>query len=189
MRPLISLAVAVLLSLAGCASRPGPNDPARSQQTVTLVNSLTWTNAMSGKPDGLRSAWPLAELERHTERFPLAQVKRCDEALGTCSWGVLRAQRTLGKPAYVPGGVALELEVMVDVDRTQEVRRPEQNVAMTIPADVSALRARRDVKQALVLEYGKVHHIDFDFGIGFDVCLLRLDAARQPVDKCEIPYL
>lgn len=189
MRPFFLLSAAALLSLAGCVSLPGPNDPARQQQTVSLVNSLTWTNAMTGKGDGLRSAWPLAELVQHTEHFPLAQVKRCDEVASTCSWGVLKARRTVGQTTYVPGGVALDLEVVVEVDRTQEVRRAGQNLAMTIPADVSALRARRDVRQALVLEYGKVHHIDFDFGIGFDLCLLRLDAARQPIDKCEIPYL
>jgi uncharacterized protein YceK len=188
MRRYLSFSVAAtLLLLTGCASIREPDDPERKSQTVSLVNSLSWTNPMSGKRDGLRSAWPLATLDQHTEYFPLAQVRHCDKP-AACRWGVLNARRSIGKIHYLPGGVTLELDLMVDVDRHQQVQRPELNAAMTIPADVPALSVKRPVKQALVLEYGKVHHIDFDYGIGFDLCVTRLDEARKSIDNCEIAF-
>ena len=188
MRPSISIAAAALLALAGCAAVPGPHDPARTNHTVSLVNSLSWTNAVSDKPDALRTAWPLAGLSAHTEQFPLAQVKQCDAA-GVCSWGVLKAQRTLSAPRYVAGGVAVDVELAVDVDRSHDALQGGEKVAMAIPADVPALSAKRTVRKSLVLQYGKVERIGLDFGIGYDLCAQRLDKAGNAVDACDIPFL
>lgn len=188
MRPLISITAAALLALAGCAAIPGPHDPARTRHTASLVNSLSWTNAVSDKPDSLRTAWPVTGLTRHTEQFPLAQVKRCDAA-GVCSWGVLKAQRTLSAPRYVAGGIMVDVELSLDVDRRHEALQGGETVAMAIPADVPALTAKRTVRKTLVLQYGKVERIDLDFGINYDVCAQRLDPAGRPVDSCDIPYI
>lgn len=188
MRPFISFTVAALLALAGCAAMPGPHDPARAGHTASLVNSLSWTNAVSDKPDALRTAWPLGGLAGHAEQFPLAQVKQCDAA-GVCSWGVLKARRTLSAPRYVEGGVALEVELGLDVDRRHEALQGGEQVAMAIPADVPALTAKRTVRRSLVLQYGRVHRINLDFGIGYALCAQRLDAAGKPLDSCEIPFM
>lgn len=188
MRPLIFITAAALLALAGCAAMPGPHDPARTNHTVSLVNSLSWTNAVSDKPDSLRSAWPLAGLTQHTEQFPLAQVKQCDAA-GVCSWGVLKAQRTLSAPRYVAGGVAVDVDLAVDVERSHDALQGGETVAMAIPADVPALTAKRTVRKTLVLPYGKVERVDLDFGIGYDLCAQRLDTAGKAVDACEIPFM
>lgn len=184
MRSLIPLSLATLLALAGCAQAPKASPP----PVVSVINSLSFTNAMTGKRDGLRSAWPMTQLPNSSELFPMAQVKQCDAA-GACSWGVMRAQRSIGKVRQVDGGVALDVELELDVDRSQRVRRPDQDAAMTIPADVSALQAKRTLKKEVMLEYGKVQRFDFDFGIAFELCALRLDAAEQPVDQCDIPYI
>jgi hypothetical protein len=181
MRPLLPLSAAVLLALAGCASAP-------QEAPVSLINSLSFDNALSGKRDGLRSAWPLDKLAQSTEHFPLAQVKQCDSA-GLCSWGVLDARRRFGAVRRVEGGVAVELDLMVDVDRSQQVARAEQNGGMTIPADVGALKAKRAIKREVVLPYGKVERIELDYGIRFELCAFRLDAARKPVEQCDIPYI
>jgi hypothetical protein len=185
MRHLIALCAAALL-LAGCATRLDPNDPARAGQSVSFVNSLGWNHALTG----MSTAWPLEPMrsEPATEEFPLAQVKQCDSTGTICRWGIVKARRTAGPARFVPGGVALELELAVNVDRHQEVRRPGQQLAMSIPADVSALRSERLVKRALVLEYGIVHQIELDYGISFKACVQRLDAARQPVEQCAIDY-
>jgi len=183
MRRFAYLPAAVLLALAGCASVPQDSAP-----TVSVINSLSFDNAMSGKRDGLRSAWPLDALRLSTEHFPLSQVKLCDQNGAACSWGVLKARRSFGNVRKVPGGVALEVDVTVDVDRSQQANSELQNGAMTIPADVGALRAKRHVTRELVLEYGVVQRIDFDFGIRYELCALRLDVAREPIDKCEIAY-
>lgn len=188
MRPFISITAAALLALAGCAAIPGPHDPARFNQTVSLVNSLSWTNAVSDKPDALRTAWPLTGLAQHTEQFPLAQVKRCDAA-GACSWGVLKAHRTLSAPRHVAGGITVDVELRVDVDRRHEALQGGETVAVAIPADVPALTARRTVRKSLALQYGKVERIDLDFGIAYDLCAQRLDQAGRPVDSCEIPFM
>jgi hypothetical protein len=187
MRPIISLCAAALV-LAGCATAPDPHDPARSGHSAALVNRLGWTHALSGKADGMRTSWPLAALEEagRREYFPLAQVKQCEGEI--CRWGIVKARRWVGPVHYVEGGVALEFELALNVDRRQEVRRPEQDLAMAIPADVSTLRAERLVKRALVLEYGKVHRIELDFGITYDICVQRLDAAGQPLTACAIAY-
>lgn len=174
---------AALLALAGCACvAPEP------AITVSVINSLSFDNALTGKRDGLRSAWPMDTLARTTEHFPLAQVKQCGASSAVCNWGVLNARRTFGSVKKVEGGVALELDLLVDVDRSQLVNRMDQNASMTIPADVGALKASRSVKRKLVLEYGTIHKIPLDFGISFELCALRLDAARQPMDKCELAY-
>lgn len=188
MRPLVPFTAAALLALAGCAATPGPHDPARTSHTVSLVNSLAWTNAVSDKPDALRTAWPLAGLTRHTEQFPLAQVKQCDAA-GVCGWGVLKAQRTLSAPRYVAGGLAVDVELSLDVDRRLEALQGGETVAMAIPADVAALTAKRTVHKSLVLQYGQVQRIDLDFGIAYDLCAQRLDTAGKPVDFCDIPFM
>ncbi|WP_181372983.1 hypothetical protein [Massilia glaciei] len=165
------------------------DDPARNKQTVSLVNSLEWTNPVSGKPDGARTAWPLGDLGKHTEHFPLGQVKQCDATGAICRWGVLSAHRNIQKLRFVPGGVALDVRVVVDVDRHQEMRREGANTAMTLPSDVSALRSSKALTQSLLLEYGKVHNIDFDFGIRYRVCVQRLDAARNYVEQCPIAHI
>ena len=188
MRPFNSLTAAALLALAGCAAMPGERDPARTGHTVSLVNSLSWANAVSGKPDALRTAWPLAGLAGHTEQFPLAQVRQCDAA-GMCGWGVLKAWRTLSAPRHVEGGVVVDLELELDVDRRHEALQGGEKVAMAIPADVASLTAKRTVRKSVVLLYGKVERIDLDFGIGYDLCAQRLDAAGKPVDSCAIPFM
>lgn len=188
MRLFIPFTAAALLAVAGCAATPDPHDPARAGHTVSLVNSLSWTNAVSGKPDALRTAWPLSGLAQHTEQFPLAQVRQCDAA-GTCSWGVLKAKRTLSAPRYVAGGVAVDVDLTIDVDRSHEALQGGETVAMAIPADVAALTARRTVRTSLVLQYGQVQRIDLDYGIGYALCAQRLDQAGQPADDCAIPFM
>lgn len=181
MRLFLPLSCAAVLALAGCAGVP-------QEPPVSIINSLSYDNAMSGKRDGLRSAWPLDGLAQSTEHFPLAQVKQCDSAGTVCSWGVLNARRNYGKVRKVEGGVAVELDLLVDVDRSQQVARPEQNGGMTIPADVGALQAKRHIKRDIVLEYGKVQRIDLDYGIRFELCAFRFDGARQPMEQCDIAY-
>lgn len=186
MRQFISIPAAALFALAGCAAT-GPHDPAKLNQTVSLVNSLSWDNALTGRRDGMRTAWSLVGTRAHTEHFPLAQVKRCDAA-GACSWGVLNASRVIGTPEYLPNGIALDVTFMLDVDRGHDVVRNGEKMGMSIPADVAALSAKRKVQRKMVLEYGKVQRIEFDFGIGYDICAQRLDAQRKPIDNCAIPF-
>jgi hypothetical protein len=184
MRPFIPF-TAALLALSGCAALHNPHDPARSSHNVSLVNSLAWTNAVSGNADALRTAWPLSGAATQSEQFALAQVKRCDAA-GACSWGVVKAQRTISAPRYVAGGVALDLELALDVDRRHEVVHGGEKLALAIPADVAALAAKRTVRQPLVLTYGKVERIELDFGIGYNICAQRIDAAGKPVEACTL---
>lgn len=188
MRPLNLLTAAALLALGGCAALPGVHDPARTGHTVSLVNKLSWTNAISDKPDALRTAWPLAGIAQHIEQFPLAQVKQCDAA-GGCKWGILKAQRMLSAPRIVAGGVALDLELFIDVGRSRSALQGGETVAMTIPSDVPALEGARIVRKSVMLPYGKVERIDLDFGIAYALCVQRLNAAGQPVDACDIPFL
>ena len=118
----------------------------------------------------------------------MAQVKQCDKDGAACSWGVLKAQRSFGKARLVSGGVAVDFEVLVDVDRSQQVKNKDQEASMTIPANVSALQRKRLEKRTMVLEYGKVARIDFGYAIQYEVCALRLDAERKALDQCEISY-
>lgn len=180
MRLLSFVCPAALALLAGCASVP-------SDAPVSLINSLSFDNPMSGMRDGLRSAWPLGSLSHARENFPLAQVRQCDLA-GLCSWGVLSAHRRFGKVRQTESGVVVELDLEVDVDRSQKTVGPDQAAAMTIPPDVGALQAKRHVQREVVLPFGKVERIDLDYGIRFELCAFRLDAARQPVEQCQIPY-
>lgn len=189
-RPLTVLGLAA--GLAACAGQPShppdPNDPAGQQQYVSIVNSLNWTNALSGKRDGARSSWPVGQAAEHEEIFPLAQLKQC-KGEGACAWGVMSARRSYGPVHYVPGGLTVEVVLHVDVNRRQEMHKPEFNTAMAIPGDVAGLRYTKDVRRVLTLHYGKIEHIDFDYGVGFDVCPLRYDAAGHALDACDIPFI
>lgn len=182
MRSLSLVAVPVALALASCASAPAPYAP-----SISIVNSLSFDHAISGKRDGLRSAWPVDKLAGATEHFPLAQVKQCD-ATGACKWGVLDAHRRFGAVSAVPGGVKVAVDVIVNVARSQSAERMNLDAAMTIPADVAALDTRRAEKQTLLLEFGKVKRLDFGMGITYELCAQRLDAARQHLDKCDVAY-
>ena len=182
MRHSTPLAALALLALAACASVV-PDTPT----TVSVVNSLSFDNAVSGKRDGLRSAWPAATLGGTTEQFPMAQIRHCDAA-GACSWGVLKAQRSFGKVREMPRGVALDVDVVVELDRSLHTKDKGLDATLTIPADVGAIKGKLVETRSVVLEYGKVTRIDFKYGISYELCALRLDAARQPMDTCDIAY-
>lgn len=188
MRLLMPFTAAALLALAGCTVVPDQHDPAPAGLAVSVVNSLTWPDAMKDRPDSLRTAWPLRGGVAHTEQFPLVQVKRCDAA-GACSWGVAKAQRTISGARHVANGIALEVELALDVDRRHEMRQGAEMLVLAIPADVPALSAKRTVRKSLVLTYGKVERIALDFGIGYNICAQRLDTGGQPVDACAIPHM
>lgn len=178
--------------VAGCASQGAPTvtpkEIAQEEQYVSIVNSLTWTNPMTGKRDGLRSSWPLKGLKGQDEQFPLAQVRECNPA-GACTWGVMLAHRKLNEFTYVDGGVTVDLTLGLNIDRRQEVKRPDYQAAMAIPSDVAVIRVVRELVRKLDLKYGKVQHVDADYGVRLDVCVLRYDAAGQALDVCDIPYI
>lgn len=153
---------------------------------MQVVNVLSWDNALSGKRDGLRSAWPLHRLRGHGEEFPLAQVKQCQGTV--CSWGVLKAGRTIRLARATEQGVRVDLVLDVDVARNHAQRTGPQQAAVNIPADMPALAAQRHVERSVDLTYGKPIRIDFDFGIAYDLCAERLDGAGKPVDTCPLPY-
>ncbi|QYF94223.1 hypothetical protein KY495_03075 [Massilia sp. PAMC28688] len=186
MRSFSLFALAALLTVAGCAG-VAPTAPSGAP-AVSIVNSLTFDHAMTGKRDGVRTAWPMDKLAGSTEYFPLSQIKQCEPG-GTCRWGVLDAKRRFGALRAVPGGVAAEIDVTVHVDRTQHADRNDLHAAMTIPADVGALQSRRQDKREVVLPFGKVVPIDFEHGIRYELCAQRINAARQGIDQCPIAYL
>ena len=183
----------ILVSLSamaglGACSTVAPHDPLKDGQYVSVINSLTWSNPMSGKRDGMRSSWPLRTMQGHEERFPLAQLKQCAPG-GACAWGVMRAHRTLTQFAYLPDGVRLDMQLGIEIARRQEVREANYQAAMAIPSDIPTLEVKRELQRTLTLEYGKVQHIDMDYGVRLDVCALRYDAAGKPLDVCDIPYI
>jgi hypothetical protein len=182
----LALCTGAVLALSACATQPAA--PAKDQQHVSLIHSLNWTNGVTGKPDGARSSWPLATLRGHKETFPLAQIKQCDQA-GACAFGIMSAARTVEAWSPAPGGVGVELALAIDIDRSQHAREPGLNTTMTIPANVQALRWKGEIKRSFVLVFGAVQHIDLDYGISFDVCAIRYDAAGQALDVCDILYL
>lgn len=184
----LSLAVAGL-ALSGCAGLGQPDAASPPQQYVSLVNSLSWTNALSGKRDGARSSWPLKEPAGRDEVFPLAQLKQCDQNGGACAWGVMSAHRSISGIAYGADGVSFDLVLQIDINRRQEMHKPEFNTAMAIPSDVAALRSNKEVRRKLTLQYGKIQHIALDYGVAFDVCVLRYDAGGRALDACDIPYI
>jgi hypothetical protein len=164
--------------LSGCAMWRDAHDPARNQQYVVVVNSMTWPQAASGKLDGTRTVWPLQQLGNHEEIFPLAQLKHCPDAL-PCAWGVLSASRS----------ITLDLGLNVDVHRRQQDRRRNFHTSIAIPADVPAISYQRVLQESVSLPYGKVYRVDMDYGITYQLCAQRVDAAGKALDKCEIPYI
>jgi hypothetical protein len=177
------------LGLSGCSMMRNPHDPAREKQTVSVVNAMTWTNPLSGKRDGVRTTWPLAQLANHEEIFPLAQIKHCTGAAASCAWGVLSTARTITRYDYVPGGIAVDLGLNIDVHRRQQDRRRNFHTSMAIPADVAALSYQKKAKEAVALPYGKVYQVEMEYGIRFAICAQRLDATGRALDKCDIPYI
>lgn len=181
-------AICVVLGLTSCAELD-TNDPARNEQYASLVNRLSWTEPLSGKRDGLRSSWPVKTLAGQRETFPLAQIKQCDKDGAACAWGVMLAHRRVDQVVFLPNAISVDLLLAIDIDRRQQVREPGFEAMMAIPADVPALRSRQELKQRFTLPYGKVQHIDLDFGLGFDLCAQRYDSAGRALDICEIPYI
>lgn len=178
------LATAAMLFVGGCASVPPPHDPAHP--AVMLVDSLYFTNAMDGKPDVQRTVRALAPAAVDVAFFPLAQVKQCDKEGAPCSWGVLNAKRSVEAPHYLPNGISLKVDVLVDIDRRQSVNRPDYAMSMAIPSDIPALTSKQTIKQDMVVEYGKPTRVELKHGIVYQLCAMRLDAARQPIDQCNI---
>ena len=75
---------------------------------------------------------------------------------------------------------------MVDIDRRQSVNRPDYVMAMAIPSDIPALQSKQTIKQDLTVAFGKPSRIELRHGVVYQVCAMRLDAARQPLDQCNI---
>ncbi|WP_061301628.1 hypothetical protein [Janthinobacterium agaricidamnosum] len=182
------LFLALPLTLSACASFSSPDDPQKDGQYVSLVNRLTWINPLSGKRDGLRSSWPLKKLQGGKEYFPLAQIRQCDAA-GACAWGVMSAQRKVTFFSYVLGGLQLDVTLLTDIARRQEVHQPGFDAVMAIPSDVGALSARSELARSFKLRYGEVQRIDLDYGVRFEVCALRYDAGGRALDMCDIDHL
>ncbi|WEF30710.1 hypothetical protein [Pseudoduganella chitinolytica] len=187
--PLSLSALSSLVLLSGCAMMRNAHDPARDKQTVTVVNAMTWTNPLSGKRDGVRTAWPLAQLANHEEIFPLAQIKQCDGAQLPCRWGVLSASRSITRYEYIAGAVTLDLGLLVDVHRRQQDRRRNFHTSMAIPGDVPALTYRKTAKEGVVLPYGKVYRVEMEHGLRYEICAQRVDAGGRALDRCDIPYI
>jgi hypothetical protein len=197
MKKPLCLSLMSLALLSGCSMSMNmmrnPNDPARAGQTVSVINAMTWTNPLSGKPDGVRTTWPLAQLAGHEEIFPLAQINNCPQKAGAaavpCAWGVLSASRNIKRYDYINGGVTLDLDLLVDVHRRQQDRRRNFHTSMAIPNDVTALQYRKAMQNGVALPYGKVYRIDLEYGLRFEICAQRLDQAGRALDKCDIPYI
>ena len=188
------LASAAMLSLllSACATvTPPPVVPATAPDAgpaLSLVNSLSWTNPLSGKADGARSSWPMESHDGDHEQFPLAQLKQCGSD-GSCAWGIMRAERGISHVRSGPDGVQLDLTLEMHVDRRQEMHQGTFNMAMAIPSDVAALRVDRTERRALSLPYGKVEQVELDYGVRFSVCVQRYDAAGKALEVCAIPYI
>lgn len=177
MRTTAILPAAVLLALAGCATAPQDTTPA------SIVSVLTFDNAMTGKRDAIQTNAPVATLANSTASIGLGQVKQCAAGGNACEWGLVKARRSFGKVTRVPSGVSVDVDVLVDVNRSHKTEGTDR-IAMAIPSHVKALQATQSQKRTMVLEYGKVHRMDFKYGIGFEMCAVRLDARMEPVDKC-----
>ncbi len=177
MRTTAILPAAVLLVLTGCATAPQDTTPA------SVVNVLTFDNAMTGKRDAIQTNAPVDTLANSSASIGLGQIKQCAAGGTGCEWGILKAKRSFGKVTRVPGGVSMEVDVTVDVNRSHKAEGTDR-IAMAIPAHVKALQATQSQKRTMVLEYGKVHRMDFKYGVGFEMCAVRLDAKREPLDKC-----
>ena len=171
-----------LLAMAGCATVA---PPASVQPAVMLVDSLYFTNAMDSRPDVQRTVRALVP-GKDVAHFPMAQIKQCDKDGAACSWGVLNAQRTVDMARVTPTGVALKVDVLVDIDRRQSVNRPDYVMAMAIPSDIPALQSKDTIKQDMVVEFGKPVRIELKYGVAYQLCAMRMDANRQPLDKCNI---
>ena len=184
---LSSLAASGLL-LSACASLGTPAG-LQAGQTVAVVNSLSWDNPLTGKRDGVRTSWPIKDGKIAAEYFPLAQLKQCDAAGNACAWGVMRAWRSAPTLAYVDGGVDVALSVAIDVARRQDARQGETQTAMAIPQDVAALAGKKQVQPRWKLKYGKVEQVDLDYGVRYQVCVQRYDAAGKAIDTCDIPFI
>ncbi|QBE62766.1 hypothetical protein [Pseudoduganella lutea] len=189
MKTPLCLSLMCFALLSGCSMMRNQNDPVRAGQTVSVINAITWTNPLSGKRDGVRTTWPLAQLAGHEENFPLAQIKNCREGATPCAWGVLSTSRNITRYDFVAGGVALDLAVTVDVHRRQQDRRRNFHTSMAIPTDVPALQYRKVVQQGVALPYGKVHRLEFEHGVKFEICAQRLDKNGRALDDCNIPYI
>lgn len=185
---ILSVLAASGLLLSACASLGTPAG-LQEGQTVAIVNSLSWDNPLSGKRDGVRTSWPVKHGTIAAEYFPLAQLKQCDAGGKACAWGVMRAQRSVPALAYVEGGVDLTLGVAIDVARRQDARQGETQTAMAIPQDVAALVGKKQVQPSWKLKYGKVEQIDLDYGVRYQVCVQRYDAAGKAIDSCDIPFI
>ena len=183
---LFAILLASGLLASACAPLPQVSGAARID--VSVVNKLVWTNPMNGKRDGLRSAWPLAALRSHTEAFPLAQLKQCAQPDAGCSWGVLKARRSIAGAIASPDAVRLTLDLVQDIARQHQLQGPGSSAGMAIPADVAALSLHRELHQPLTLIYGQVQRIALDAGVSYEICAQRLNASGQPIDRCAIAF-
>jgi len=183
----LAASLSAVLLLSACASL-GHDDPAREQLSVSVVNSLSWTNPLSGKRDGARTSWPLLSAGGMQEFFPLAQLRQCQPD-ASCAWGVMRAERSVAGIRYLPSGLEFDLALAVDVARHQHVEQAAFSAAMTIPSDVAALQSQRQLHQHVQLQYGQVQHIALEFGVAYDICVRRIDAAGRALDNCDIPFI
>jgi len=102
---------------------------------------------------------------------------------------VLLASRNVTRYTYERGGVTLDLGLNVDVHRRQQDRRRNFHTSIAVPADVPALSYQHVLQETVSLPYGKVYRVEMDYGVTYQLCAQRIDAAGRAVDKCDIPYI
>lgn len=173
-----ALTAAITLSACGLVPTKADNKMVGIVTTSNIAND----DASRGGALARRTLFALAGGDKATSSLDLYEaIRRCDPGKNVCHTGVAK----LTSSVFVAS--ISDSSALVDVSATFDVGPREGGSAagsrQADSAAQAALRAHKDFREAIALEYGKPKTITFDYGATLTVCLSHLDRFQMPLDR------
>jgi len=182
---LAGCALTAAMTLSACGLAPIQSD--NRMVGIVTTSSIANDDAPQGVALSRRAMFSLAGGDKATSSLDLYEAIRwCDPGRKVCHTGVAKLTSSVFIASISHSSALVDVSATFDVGPREGISVPgSRQVDSTAQA---ALRAHKDFREAVALEYGKPKTITFAYGATLTVCLSHLDRFQMPLDKtCNAP--
>jgi hypothetical protein len=177
---LAGCALTAAITLSACGLAPTKSD--NKMIGVVTTSAIANDDAPQGVSYPRRATFALADGDKATSSLDLYEaIRRCDPGRNVCHSGVAKLTSSVFIASISPNSALVDVSATFDVGPREGVSAAGLRQADSIAQ--AALKAHKDFRAAMALEYGKPKTITFDYGATLTVCLSRLDRFQMPLDK------
>ena len=177
---LAGCAVTAAITLCACGLAPTKSD--NKMVGIVTTSNIANDDAPQGIALARRATFALAGGDKATSSLDLYEaIRRCDPGRTVCHTGVAKLTSSVFIASISNSSALVDVSATFDVGPREGIPAPGSRSADS--SVQAALRAHKDFREAMTLEYGKPKTITFDYGATLTVCLSHLDRFQMPVDK------